>query len=81
MAGTTHGVGFGGKAPTTVTHTFSLNGADPDFKATGLRYSSYIVDDLTQDVKLDYFDDAKFWGRATGHFKKRVEDWYGLPIK
>jgi len=29
MAGTTHGIGFGGRAPTSVTRFFSLNDADP----------------------------------------------------
>jgi hypothetical protein len=58
----------------------AIHAADADFKASGLRDSSYIADDLTQDVKLDYFKGAKLLGRATGEFKKRVEDWYGLPL-
>src|SRR5476649_1429749 len=53
---------------------------DTDFKASGLRASSYIVDDLPQDVRLEYFKGAKLLGRATGDFKKRVEDWYGAPL-
>ncbi|HLX62070.1 MAG TPA: hypothetical protein VKX17_12380 [Planctomycetota bacterium] len=53
---------------------------DPDFKATGLRDSSFILGALP-DVDLDYFKGAKLLGRATGEFKKRVEKWYGLPLK
>ena len=58
----------------------TLWNADPDFKASGLRDSSYILGGITEDVKLDFFKDAKFWGRAEGQFKKNVEDWYGLPL-
>jgi hypothetical protein len=29
IAGTTHGIGWGGRAPTTVTRMFTLNGGDP----------------------------------------------------
>jgi len=32
------------------------------------------------DVEPEYFKGAKLLGRATGEFKKRVEDWYGLPL-
>lgn len=54
--------------------------ADPEFKASGLSDSSCILADLTPDVGLDYFKGAKLLGCATGEFKKRVEDWYGLPL-
>ena len=30
MVGTTHGIGFGGRSPTSVTRMFSLNGADSE---------------------------------------------------
>jgi len=53
---------------------------DADFKASGLRNSSYIMDETTPDVALEFFKGAKLLGRATGEFKKRVEDWYGLPL-
>ena len=54
---------------------------DPDFKASGLRDSSFIIDEATPDVELEIFKGAKLLGYATGEFKKRVEDWYGLPLK
>lgn len=53
---------------------------DPDFKASGLRASSFIIDDFTEDVKLEFFHGAIFWGHANGQFKLDVEDWYGLPL-
>ena len=61
-------------------HEVAILDTDPEFKATGLRESSYIVDQPAADVSLDFFKDAKLRGRATGHFKKYVEDWYGEPI-
>ncbi len=54
---------------------------DPDFNATGLSDSSCILADLTPDVPLSVFSGAKLLGRAIGEFKKRVEKWYGLPLK
>ena len=54
---------------------------DPDFKATVLRDSSRIIGGMTPDVPLDYFQGAKLLGRATGDFKKRVEEWYGMSLK
>lgn len=54
--------------------------ADPDFNATGLRDSSFILNRPTPDVPLEFFKDAKLLGRATGEFKRRVEEWYGLPL-
>ena len=57
----------------------AIDATDPDFKASGLRDSSFILGALP-DVELDYFKGAKPLGRATGEFKKRVEEWYGLPL-
>ena len=53
---------------------------DPDFPATGLSATSCIINDLVDDVPLDFFNNAKFRGDTKGEFKKRAEDWYGLPI-
>jgi len=58
----------------------AIEATDPDFKASGLHDSSYILGALP-DVEIEYFKGAKLLGRATGEFKKRVEDWYGLPLK
>ncbi len=54
---------------------------DPDFKASGLRDSSFIIDELTPDVELEMFKGAKLLGCTTGEFKKRVEKWYGMSLK
>lgn len=54
--------------------------SDPEFKTSGLRESCYIVDQPAADVDLDFFKGAKLRGRATGHFKKNVEEWYGASI-
>ena len=62
------------------TREVAVNPGDPDFLATGLRDSSYILNSPADDVELDYFKGAKLLGRATGDFKKRVEDWYGAPL-
>ena len=61
-------------------HEVLIEKTDPDFKATGLRDSSYILDYPTDDANLDFFKDEKLVGRATGAFKKRVERWYGMPL-
>jgi hypothetical protein len=61
-------------------HEVLIETTDPDFKATGLRDSSYILDSPTGDVKLELLKGAKLLGRATGLFKKRVERWYGKPL-
>ena len=57
----------------------AIEATDPDFKASGLRDSSFILGALA-DVEPEYLKGAKLLGRATGEFKKRVEDWYGLPL-
>ncbi len=54
---------------------------DPDFKATGLKDSSYLVDQAIAEVPMHSFKGAKLLGTATGEFKKRVEKWYGLSLK
>ena len=61
-------------------HEVAILDSDPEFKASGLRESSYIVDQPAADVDLSFFKDAKLRGRATGHFKKNSEDWYGASI-
>ncbi len=53
---------------------------DPDFKESGLRAASFIIEDSLEDVKLEFFDGAKRWGRASGEFKRQAEEWYGMPI-
>lgn len=63
------------------SHEVIIEAADPDFKATGLRDSSYILNTPTPDVALEFFNGAKLLGRATGEFKKRVEEWYGMPLQ
>src|SRR5947207_1171409 len=62
-------------------HEVVIVAADPDFKASGLRDSCYILNSPTDDVTLEFFKGAKLLGRATGKFKKRAEEWYGLPLK
>lgn len=61
-------------------HEVMIEVTDPDFKATGLRDSSYVLDRPTDDVKLEFFNREKLLGHAKGDFKKRVEEWYGLPL-
>ena len=51
-----------------------------DFKASGLRDSSYVLNNPIDDVKLEFFKNAKLWGWATGDFKESVEEWYGMPL-
>ena len=58
----------------------AIYASDPDFKATGLHDSSRIFGAFTPDVPLDYFQGAKLLGHATSEFKKRVENWYGMPL-
>src|ERR1019366_5300269 len=53
---------------------------DPDFKASGLRASSFIIDEASPDVELELFKGAKLLGQATGAFKRHVEEWYGAPL-
>lgn len=53
---------------------------DPDFKASGLRTTSCILGDLTDEVNPDVFKGAKLLGRAAGEFKKEIEKWYGEPL-
>lgn len=55
--------------------------SDPDFVATGLNDSSYILNNPVDDVKFDFLKNAKFLGHATGDFKRRIEKWYGAPLK
>src|SRR5438876_144174 len=55
-------------------HEVAIEAGDPDFKATGLRDSSYILSRPTDDVKLEFFKGEKLLGRAAGEFKKRVEE-------
>ena len=43
--------------------------------------SCCILPYLTPDVSLDFFNGARFLGLATGEFKKRVEKWYGAPLR
>jgi hypothetical protein len=62
------------------TGQVTIYDSDPDFKATGLQDSSRIIGGLTPDVPLDYLKGSKLLGRATGDFKKRIEEWYGLQL-
>ena len=54
---------------------------DVDFKTSGLKHASYLVDQAVAEVSTHSFKGAKLLGRANGEFKKRVEDWYGLPLQ
>jgi|ERR1043165_3073115 hypothetical protein len=61
-------------------HEVAVRPSDSEYLTTGLRDSSYILNSPTDDVDLDYFKGAKLLGRATGDFKKRIEEWYGAPL-
>ena len=61
-------------------HEVVIETTDPNFKATGLRDSSHILDRPIDDVTHEFFKGAKLLGRAIGEFKKREEKWYGLPL-
>ena len=58
----------------------TLDKSDPDFPASGLGDTSCIMNHPIDDVPLDFFNSAKLRGQAVGDFKKRVEDWYGMPL-
>src|SRR6185503_17121165 len=62
-------------------HEVAIETSDPNFKTSGLRDSSYILNSPTDDVKLEFFKGAKLLGCASGEFKKRVEEWYGAPLQ
>lgn len=54
---------------------------DIDFAASGLKDSSYLIDQAISDVPSQSFKGAKLLGHATGEFKKRIEEWYGMPLR
>jgi hypothetical protein len=58
----------------------TLYETDVDFKNSGLREASFIVHTPTPDVPLEFFKGAKLLGHATGEFKRKVENWWGVPI-
>ena len=54
---------------------------DPEFSASGLKHSSYLLEQAMAELPAHEFKGAKLLGKATGEFKKRVEEWYGAPLQ
>jgi hypothetical protein len=58
-----------------------LDAGDSDFAASGLAQTSCLINNLTPDVPLSFFEGAKRLGYANGQFKINAEDFYGAPIQ
>jgi len=58
----------------------TLEHTDPDFKASGLKEDSYLVERSSHPVNLDFFNGATPLGVAAGEFKKRAEKMWGATL-
>lgn len=55
---------------------FKIEDNHPNFKATGLTRTSYVIDDYVRDVALSEIE--RVYGHFEGGLAHEFKDWYGL---
>lgn len=59
----------------------TINELDAGFESTGLSETSYLIYHSIDTEPFEFFDQAKFLGKAADVVLEIIEDWWGAPLE